>query len=53
MIRRTKRTAQGHTHHLTQQWCKDNFTDFVDQERCPPNSPDRNPLGYCIWDELV
>ncbi|CAF3343269.1 unnamed protein product [Rotaria socialis] len=36
--------AKPHSHHLTQQWCRD---------RWPPNSPDVNPLDYSIWDELV
>jgi hypothetical protein len=42
-----------HTHHLTQQWCRSHFPSFIDKDRWPPNSPDLNPLGYCIWDELA
>ena len=45
--------ARPHTHHLTQQWCRDHFPVFLDQHQWPPNSPDLNPLDYCIWDELV
>ena len=26
---------------------------FIDKDHWPPNSPDRNPLNYCIWDEFV
>ena len=45
--------AMPHVHHLTQQWCKDNFRSFIDKDHWPPNSPDLNPLDYSIWDELV
>ena len=45
--------AKPHTHHLTQQWCHDNFPSFVDKDQWPPNSPDVNPLDYSIWNELV
>ncbi|XP_065665656.1 uncharacterized protein LOC136087078 [Hydra vulgaris] len=40
----------SHTHHLTQQWCHDNFPAFIDKNRWSPNSPDLNPLDYSIWD---
>ncbi|CAM4765452.1 unnamed protein product [Rotaria magnacalcarata] len=42
-----------HSHHLTQQWCRDNFPSFIGKDRWPPNSPDLNPLDYSIWDEFV
>ena len=45
--------ATSHMHHLTQQWCHDNFPSFIDKNHRPPNSPDLNPLDYSIWDELV
>ena len=45
--------AMPHVHHLTQQWCKDNFPSFIDKDHWPPNSPDLNPLDYSIWDELA
>ena len=45
--------ARPHTHRLTQQWCHDNFPAFIDKDHWPPNSPDLNPLDYCIWDEFV
>lgn len=44
--------ASPHTHHLTQQWCKENLPSFIDKEHWPPNSPDLNPLDYFVWDEL-
>ncbi|CAM4772621.1 unnamed protein product [Rotaria magnacalcarata] len=45
--------AKPHQHHLTQQWCLNNFPSFIDKDRCPPNSPDLNPLDDSIWDELA
>ena len=45
--------ATCHTHRETQKWCKDNFPAFLEKTRWPPNSPDLNPLDYCIWNELV
>ncbi|CAM4784202.1 unnamed protein product [Rotaria magnacalcarata] len=45
--------AKPHSHHLTQQWCRDNFPSFIDEDHCLPNSPDLNPLDYSIWDELA
>ena len=44
--------ARAHTHRLTQQWCQDNFPDFIPKERWPPNSPDLNPLDFSIWEEF-
>ena len=29
------------------------FPSFLDKDTRPANSPDLNPLGYCIWDELA
>lgn len=45
--------AKPHIHHLTQKWCLDNFPSFIDKDHWPPNSPDLNPLDYCIWDEFA
>jgi hypothetical protein len=45
--------AKPHTHAKTQQWCSGNFSSFIDKERWPPNSPDLNPLDYCVWKELA
>jgi hypothetical protein len=46
-------SAEPHVHHLTQKWCQDNFSSFIDKDHWPPNSPDLNPLDYCISDEFV
>ncbi|CAM4751342.1 unnamed protein product [Rotaria magnacalcarata] len=45
--------AKPHIHQLTQQWCHDNFPGFIDKDHWVPNSPDLNPLDYCILDEFV
>ncbi|CAF4141363.1 unnamed protein product, partial [Rotaria magnacalcarata] len=45
--------ATPHTHVLTQEWCAQHFPSFILKDRWPTNSPDLNPLGYCIWNELV
>ena len=45
--------AKPHQHHLTQEWCQNNFPSFIPKDRWPPNSPDLNPLDYSIWDELA
>ncbi|CAF0849042.1 unnamed protein product [Adineta ricciae] len=45
--------AKPHIHQLTQKWCQDKFPSFIDKDHWPPNSPDLNPLDYCIWDEFA
>lgn len=45
--------TKPHIHRVTQQWFQDNFPAFLNQHQCPPNSPDLNPLDYCIWYELA
>ena len=45
--------ARPHSHHLTQEWCRDNFPSFLDNDCCPLKSPDLNPLDCSIWNELV
>ena len=35
-----------------QYWCFQHFSLFNDMGTWPANSPDLNPLYYCIWDEL-
>ena len=45
--------ARLHLHHLTQQWCRDSFPSFIDNNCWPRNRLDLNPLDYSIWDELV
>ncbi|CAM2727041.1 unnamed protein product [Rotaria socialis] len=45
--------AKPHQHYLTQQWCRDNFSSFIDNDCWPPNSPDLNPLDYSISEEFA
>jgi hypothetical protein len=45
--------ATAHTHHLSQQWCSENLPAFIPKSLWPPNSPDLNPLDFCVWNELV
>ena len=40
--------AKPHIHHLTQKRCLDNFPSSIDKDHCALNSPDLNPLDYCI-----
>ena len=42
-----------HTHQETQEWCSQHFPSFIDKDIWPANSPDLNPLDYCIWDEFA
>jgi len=41
--------APGHTARQTQEWLATNTPDFVSKDEWPPNSPDLNPLDYCVW----
>ena len=45
--------AKPHIHEKTQEWCARNFPAFFDKDSWPPNSPDLNPLDFCIWDEFA
>jgi len=45
--------AKPHIHAKTQEWCANKFPSFIDKDHWPPNSPDLNPLDYCIWNELA
>ena len=42
-----------HTRQQTQDWCSQHFPSFIDKDIWPANSPDLNPLDYCIWDEFA
>ena len=39
----------GHTARQTQDWLTVNTPDFIQKHEWPPNSPDLNPLDYCVW----
>ena len=41
--------APCHTAKKTQEFLKENLTNFWGKDMWPPNSPDLNPLDYSIW----
>lgn len=45
--------ATCHTSGLSIEWIKANFPNFIPEDRWPANSPDLNPLDYCVWNEFV
>uniref|UniRef100_A0AC35TPM9 DDE_3 domain-containing protein n=1 Tax=Rhabditophanes sp. KR3021 TaxID=114890 RepID=A0AC35TPM9_9BILA len=45
-------SAPSHKSHLAQNYCRDNFPDFIALEEWPPYSPDLNPMDYSIWSIL-
>lgn len=45
--------ARPHIHAKSQEWCAEHFPSFIDKDHWPPNSPDLNPLDYCIWNEFA
>jgi hypothetical protein len=44
--------ARSHTDNKAQKWRKKNFKFFIPKEKWTPNSPELNPLGYSIWDNI-
>jgi len=45
--------APAHTARHTQEWLASNSPDFVTKDEWPPNSPDLNPLDYCVWGMML
>ena len=45
--------VKAHIHEKSQEWCAKNFPSFIDKDPWPPNSPDLNPLDYCVWNEIA
>lgn len=41
--------APAHTARQTQEWLAAQCPDYVSKDEWPPNSPDLNPLDYCVW----
>ena len=41
--------APAHTTKQAQEWLAVNTPDFIAKDEWPPNSPDLNPLDYCVW----
>jgi hypothetical protein len=44
--------AKPHTYVKSQTLCEEHLPWFIGKDRWPPNSPDLNPLDYCLWNEL-
>ena len=42
-----------HTHQERQDWCSQHSPSFIDKDTWLANSPDLNPLDYCIRDEFA
>ena len=45
-------SAPSHRCRLAQQFLEANTPDFIHSDAWPPNSPDLNPLDYCVWNAL-
>ena len=45
--------APAHTARLPQYWLAANSSDFIGKDEWPPNSPDINPLDYCVWGVML
>ena len=41
--------APAHTARQTQEFLQANTPDLIGKDEWPPNSPDLNPLDYCVW----
>lgn len=41
--------APAHTARQSQEWLATHTPDFIKKDEWPPNSPDLNPLDFCVW----
>ena len=44
--------AISHTSRATQSYLEDSTPSFIKKDEWPPQSPDRNPKDYNVWDSL-
>ncbi|CAJ0935859.1 unnamed protein product, partial [Mesorhabditis belari] len=44
--------APAHKAKLVQDWCANNFSDFISFNQWPPSSPDLNPMDFSVWSVL-
>ena len=44
--------ATSHTSCAIQSYLEDNTPNFIKKDEWPPQSPDCNPMDYCVWDSL-
>ena len=45
--------ARTYIHHLTQNWCRNHFSPFIEEDRWASNRPDLNLLDYRTRDKLA
>ena len=45
--------APAHTARQTQMWLAANCPDFIRKDEWPPNSPDLNPMDFCVWGMML
>jgi len=45
--------APAHTARQAQEYLQQNSPDFINKDEWPPNSPDLNPLDYCVWGVML
>jgi hypothetical protein len=45
--------APAHSSRKTQDWIRERNAAFIDKDEWPPNSPDLNPLDFCIWGVML
>lgn len=45
--------APSHKAKVTQEWCRENLTDFIPADEWPASSPDCNPLDFSIWGYML
>lgn len=45
--------APAHTARQTQEWLAANCPDFIGKDEWPPNSPDLNPMDFCVWGMML
>ena len=43
----------SHTARHTQEWLAGNCPDFIEKDQWPPNSPDLNPMDFCLWGMML
>ena len=44
--------ATSHTSHRTRQYLEDAAPAFIQKDEWPPQSPNCDPMGYCMWNSL-
>ena len=49
---RQQDSAPCHTSGKSQKWLLANFYDYTSPNVWPSNSPDLNPMDYCVWAQL-